>query len=52
LGSVETSIEDVPELSLRKEVSRIVNRASLYVFLVTAVLLLAIIAGGGFPDGP
>jgi len=29
-----------------------VSRASLQIFLVTAVLLLASIAGMGFPDGP
>jgi hypothetical protein len=50
---VQTSFDDVPHLSLRKEVSRIVSRASLHIFLVTAVLLLASIVGGvGFPDGP
>ena len=29
-----------------------VSRASLHIFLVTAVLLLASFAGVGFPDGP
>jgi len=29
-----------------------VSRATLHIFVVTAVLLLASIAGMGFPDGP
>ena len=37
---------------LRKEVSQNVSRASLHILLVTAVVLLASIAGRGFPDGP
>jgi hypothetical protein len=35
-----------------KEVSWTVSRASLQIVLVTAALLLASIAGMGFPDGP
>jgi hypothetical protein len=33
-------------------VSLTVSRASLHIFLVTVVLLVASIGGIGFPDGP
>ena len=39
-------------LTRRREVSQNVSRASLHILLVTAVVLLASIAGVGFPDGP
>ena len=51
-GVVQTSIEATSGLPLGKEVSWNVSRASLHIFAVTAVLLLASIAGMGFPDGP
>ncbi len=39
-------------LTRRREVSQNVSRASFHILLVTAVVLLASIAGVGFPDGP
>ena len=39
-------------LSLRKEVSHNVSRASLHIFLVTVALLVTSMLGAGLPDGP